>query len=83
MEPFIFSLFSISGWAIDLGHCDFEWFALEKNWDNSVLFGTAPKYCILDSFINYEGFSTSSKGLLPILVYVMIIWIKFIHSHLF
>jgi len=71
MEPFIFSLFSISGWVIDLDYCDVEWFALEKNRDNFVFFGTAPKYCILDSFIDYEAFSISSKGLLPTVVYVM------------
>ena len=71
MEPFIFSLLSISGWVIDLDYCDVEWFALEKNRDNFVLCGTAPKYCILDSFIDYEAFFISSKGLLPTVVYVM------------
>ena len=28
-------------------YCDVEWFALETNWDHSVVFKIAPKYCIL------------------------------------
>ena len=28
----------------------------------SVIFQIAPKYCILDSLLAYEGYSTSSKG---------------------
>ena len=34
-----------------------EWFALEINRDHSVIFEIAPKYCILDSFVDYEGYS--------------------------
>ena len=44
-----FSFFGMSGWGIDLDYCDVEWFALETNQDHSVVFETAPKYCILDS----------------------------------
>ena len=29
--------------------------------DHSVVFEIAPKYCILDSFVDYEGYSYSSK----------------------
>ena len=29
----------------------FEWFALETNRDHSVIFETATKYCLLDSFL--------------------------------
>ena len=47
--------------GIDLDYCDVEWFALEMNQDLSVIFEFAPKYCISDSFINYEGYSISSK----------------------
>ena len=43
----------MSGWGIDLDYCDIEWFALGMNRDHSVTFEIAPKYCILDSFINY------------------------------
>ena len=48
--------------GIDLDYCDIEWFALEMNRDHSVIFEIAPKYCISDSFVDYEGYSISSKG---------------------
>ena len=35
------------------------------NRDHSVTFEIAPTYCILDSFVNYDGYSISSKGFLP------------------
>ena len=35
------------------------------NRDHSVVFEIAPKYWILDSFVDYEGYSISSKGFLP------------------
>ena len=38
-----------------------EWFALETNRDHSVIFETASKYCISDSFVDYDGYSISSK----------------------
>ena len=77
VEP---SSFGIRGWGIDLDYCDIEWFDLETNQDNSVIFETAPECCILDSFVNYEGYSISSKGFLPIVVDVVVIGIKFAHS---
>ena len=42
--------------GIDLDYCDIEWFALETNRDHSVIYEIAPKYCILDSFVDYEGY---------------------------
>ena len=42
-----------------------EWFALEMNRDHSVVFEIATKYCILDSSVDYDGYSISSKGFLP------------------
>ena len=51
--------------GIDLGYCDIEWFALETNRDRSVIFEIAPKYCILASFVDYDGYSISSKGSCP------------------
>ena len=54
-----FSFFSVTGRGIDLDYCDTEWFALETNRDHSVAFEFAPKYCILESFVNI---SISSKG---------------------
>ena len=44
---------------MDLNFCDIEWFALET--DHSVIFEIAPKYCISDSFVDYEGYSISSS----------------------
>ena len=41
-----------AGRGIDLDYCDIEWFALETNRDHSVGFETAPKCCILDSFMD-------------------------------
>ena len=41
--------------------------------DHSVVFEIAPKYCILDSFVDYEGYSISSKGFLPTVVDIMVI----------
>ena len=46
----------------------------------SVIFEIASKYCISDSFIDYEGYSISSKGFLPTVVHIMVIWIKYAHS---
>ena len=58
--------FSVTGWGIDLDYSDVEWFALEMNRDHSVVFETAPvKYGILDSLVNYDCYSISSKGFLP------------------
>ena len=48
-----------------LDYCGIEWFALATNKDHSVLFETAPKSCISDSFVDYEGYSISSKEFLP------------------
>ena len=40
---------------------DIEWFALETNRDHSVIFEIASKYCISDSFDDYDGYSISSN----------------------
>ena len=60
-------------WGIDLNYCDIEWFALEMNRDHSVVFEIASKYCISDSFVDYDGYSISSKGFLPTVVDIMVI----------
>ena len=70
---FKYSYFGISGWGIDLNYCDVKWFALEMNKDCSVTFETAPKYCISDSFVDYEGYSISSRGFLTTLIDIMVI----------
>ena len=45
-----------------------EWFALETNRGHSVIFEIASKYCLLDSFVDYNGYSISSKGFFPTVV---------------
>ena len=67
-----FSFFGISGWGINLDYCDIEWFASEMKRDHSVIFEIAPKYCILDSFVDCEGHSISSKRFLPTVVDIMV-----------
>ena len=49
-----------------LQHLDYhgiEWFALEMNRDHSVISEIAFKYCILDFFVYYDGYSISKVGL--------------------
>ena len=65
MEPFNFNFFSITGRGIDLDY-------LERNRDHSVIIETASKYCISDSFVDYDGYSIYSKGFLPTVVDIMI-----------
>ena len=72
-EPFSFNFFSFNDCGIDLDYFDIEWFALEMNRDHSVIFEIAPKNCISDSFVDYEGYSISSKGFLPTVVDIMVI----------
>ena len=60
----------VIGWLV---FCDTEWFALETDRDHSVIFEIAPKYCILDSFVDYKGYSISSKGFLPTVVDITVI----------
>ena len=57
-------------WMVCLGN---EQRSLCHFWDTS-------KYCILDSLVDYDGYSISSKGFLPAVVDIMVIWVKFIHS---
>ena len=73
IELFNFSFFSITGQGIDLDYHDIEWFALETNRDYSVVFEIATKYSISDSFVDYDGYSISSKGFLPAVVDIMVI----------
>ena len=67
------TFFSVTGWGIDLDYHGTEWFALETNRDLSVIFEIASKYCISDSFVDYDGYSISSKGFMPTVVDIMVI----------
>ena len=60
-------------WGIDLDYCDIEWFALETKRDHFIVFEIASKYGISDSFVDYDGYSISSKGFLPMVVDIMVI----------
>ena len=60
-------------WSTDLDYFDIEWFALEMNRDHSVVYETAAKYCISYSFVDFDGYSISSKGFLPTVVDIMVI----------
>ena len=55
-----------------LDYCDIEWFALETNRNHSIVFEIASKYCISDSFVDYDGYSIFSKRFLPIVVDIMV-----------
>ena len=63
-----------------MDNCDTEWFALETERDHSVIFEIASKYCILDSFVDYDGYTISFKRFLPAVVDIMVILVKFTHS---
>ena len=73
IEPFNFNVFSITGPGIDLNYGDIEWFPLKMNRDHSVIYEIASRYCISDSFVDYDGYSISSKGFLPTIVDIMVI----------
>ena len=55
-----------------MDYCDTEWLALEMNRDHSVVFEIVSKYCISDSFVDYESYSISSKGFLTTVVDIMV-----------
>ena len=44
-----------------------------KQTDYSVIFEIASKYCILDSLVDHDDYSISSKGFLPTVVDIMVI----------
>ena len=60
-----------------MDYCDIEWVTLEMNRDHSIVFETAPKNCISDSFVDYEGYFISFKGFLSIVEDTMVISVKF------
>ena len=55
-----------------MDYCDIEWLAFETNRNHSVVFEIASKYCISDSLVNSDGYSISSKGFLPMVVFHML-----------
>ena len=63
--------------VIVLDYCDTEWFALEMNRDQSVIFEIVSNYCVSNSFVDYDGYSISSEGFLPTVVDTVVIQVKF------
>ena len=59
--------------GIHLNYRDTESFALEMNRDHSVGFEIASKNCILDCFVDHDGYSIYSKGFLPTVIDIMVI----------
>ena len=54
-----------------MDYCDIEWFTVEMNRDHSAVFEIAELQ--LDSFVDYDGYSISSKGFLPTVADIMVI----------
>ena len=79
-EPFNITGIQVYAPTNNAEEAEAEWFALETNRDHSVIFEIAPKNCISDSFVDYEGYSICSKRFLPTIVDLMVIWIEFTHS---
>ena len=71
-----------SGYNLDYYDVEWfvKWFDLEMNRDHSIVFDVAPKYCISDSYFDYDGYSISSMWFLPTGVDIMVIRVKFTHS---
>ena len=67
---------------IGLDYRDIEWFTLETNRDHSVIFEIVLKYCALNSFVDYDGYFISSKGVLltRYMVDIMVICIRCAYS---
>ena len=63
-RTFSLSFLNIPGWGTDLDYCDIEWFTL-MNGDHSVIFEIASKYCILDSFVDYDSYSIFLRDSCP------------------
>ena len=72
-KPFNITIIQVYAPTSNAEEAEVEWFVLETNRDHSVVFEIASKYCISDSFVDYDGSSISSKGILPTVVDIMVI----------
>ena len=70
-----FSFFGISGWDTDLDWITQKFSGLPWKETKIILLFSKPepKYCISDSFVDYEGYSISSKGFIATVVDIMVI----------
>ena len=71
-NPFNITVIQVYAPTSNAKETEIEWFALETNRDHSVVFEIASKYCILDSFVDHDGYYVSSEGFLPALVDIMV-----------
>ena len=72
---------AVTGRDIDLDYCDTECFALEMNKDHSVIFEIASKYCILDSLVDFDGYSVRiSKMVIFPALWTRWTWVRQIDS---
>ena len=75
-----FSFFGFGGWGIDL-EC---WMVCLRNKLRSFCcFLRLQPRTAFWTLVDCDGYSISSKGFLPTVVDIMVIWIKFTHSHPF
>ena len=72
-KPFNITVIQVYAPTSYAEEAEVEWFALETNRDHSVIFETASKYCISDSFVDHDGYSISSEEFLPAVVDIMVI----------
>ena len=83
MERFNFSFFGISGWGIDLA---LLWYCMVCLAEKQIILSFLrlhPSTAFQSLFFDCEGHSVLSKGFLPTVVYIMVIWVKFTHSSYF
>ena len=59
------------------------WMVCLGNKSSFCRFWDCIQVCISDSFVDHDGYSIPSKGFLPTVVDIMVIWVKFTHSSLF
>ena len=72
-KPFNTKVIQVYALTSNAEEADVEWFALEMNRNQSVVFEIASKYGVSDLFVDYDGYFISSKGFLPTLVNIMVI----------
>ena len=60
-------------WGIGLDYRNIEQFALEMKRDHSVVFEIVSKYCVLDSFVDHDGYCISPKGFLATVLDIVVI----------
>ena len=65
--------------GIDLDYCDIELFTLEMNRNHLSFLRLHPSTAFW-TLVDYDGYSISSKGFLPTVVDITVVYVKFTHS---